>query len=414
MKKCNWIWLDLETTGLDPRAPGARILEVAATLAHDSAEGDMTPFSDFAVNDPVKTTRDQFAAAWAGMSTTDANFVRDMHTYNGLIGACINATRTIEQFDDALVDLARALTCAKRPKDVVIAGDSVHFDLEWIRVHLPKFAACLSHRVYNVSTLKACARTWGAWPERLKKDDAHRAMADVLASLEAAKIFKVDYRARLKLHGPEVPFIHAIDPGIQKGSFVCLGTDGVLRPAKAAPSPADHCTFPTDGSAKGRGVYEHEGVLYLAPDPGPDHELISADEAKRDPRAQYQVWYKATKGWDGWTNINFCQHYQDVLYAFRRPKAKWVACTRTEAHAFGGQARSPGMAWVDFDHKVYPPGGDVVYRVDATRTNELSPVVVLAPDIFRAIPPIKGFALSLAGGRYAIERTLIPVGTYLG
>jgi len=28
-------------------------------------------------------------------------------------------------------------------------------DIDWCRVHLPKFASCLSHRVFDVSVLKA-------------------------------------------------------------------------------------------------------------------------------------------------------------------------------------------------------------------------------------------------------------------
>ena len=171
----NWLWVDLETTGLDPRALSARILEVALVLANDGMTGDLTPMHDFST--VVGATAEDVAHI--------DPYVRTMHTKNGLLSECAASTVTIGEVDDVLLEIAREVTGAERPRGLVLAGFSVHFDLDWIRVHLPKFAGCLSHRVFDVSVLKAAGRAWlpGYDPA---KGEAHRALADVRESLRAA------------------------------------------------------------------------------------------------------------------------------------------------------------------------------------------------------------------------------------
>ena len=67
------------------------------------------------------------------------------------------------------------------------AGSSVHFDLGFIRVHMPRLAKRLSHRVYCVSAVQLFCRSLGmAKPP--KGPEPHRAAADVLASIERAKL----------------------------------------------------------------------------------------------------------------------------------------------------------------------------------------------------------------------------------
>ena len=231
------------------------------------------------------------------------------------------------------------------------------------------------------------------------KDTIIRALTDRVKTLEEREKAGViaDATARIKA-ATRVPIGVAVS-GASKGDVVYVELNG-----------CGNCTFPTDGSAKGRGVYEHNGVLYPVPDPGPDHEICSEAEAKRDPRAQYQIWVPSGSKWDGcWDTIEYCVFDPSRIYALRRPKAKWVACTRAEAHAFGGEVRRPDGSWVPFDK---PIPNDAPYRVDATRTDELSPVVIASVDVFRKMAPFKGMPIS--GGRYVVERATIPVGTYLG
>src|SRR5690606_27766948 len=100
--------------------------------------------------------------------------VRDMHTRNGLLSECMASSTTLEESDEFLHSLCVELTGSDKPRGMVLAGGSVHFDLAWSRVHLPRFASCLSHRVFDVSTLKIAERTYGE-PFDSIKGDRHRA-----------------------------------------------------------------------------------------------------------------------------------------------------------------------------------------------------------------------------------------------
>jgi oligoribonuclease len=172
--KHQFLWLDLETTGLDPRK--CRILEWAVVLAADDRDGDMQPVAQFA-------SVIGLGAEWACEEMDD--YVRRMHTDNGLLAECAASATTLEESEAFLVDLVGG----PDTRGVVLAGASVHFDLAFLRVHMPRFAACLSHRVLDVRALKLAE---GAWGDGLAdtKVVAHRALSDVLVSLSEARVLR--------------------------------------------------------------------------------------------------------------------------------------------------------------------------------------------------------------------------------
>lgn len=178
----NFIWCDLETTGTDPRLPGARILEAAVVLAADDRAGDLSIVDDVSV--VIRATDEDIKAAWASMPLKDATFVHKMHTDNGLLGECAASEFTVEEVDAYLFAWAQEFTGQRKPYGLILAGFSVHFDRDWIRVHMPQFSSCLSHRVFDVSTLKAAARIAidGYDPP---KGNAHRALEDIRESLRS-------------------------------------------------------------------------------------------------------------------------------------------------------------------------------------------------------------------------------------
>lgn len=172
-----FLWLDLETTGLDP-TQGA-LLEFAAVLCED-ARGD-----DFAV---VQQYAGAIHVDDATLAALDiAPRVREMHEANGLWRDVAASTTTLAEVDTFLASVADSLTGGRRAA-VRLAGSSVHFDLAWCRVHLPTFAARLSHRVFDVTTLRAAVDAWAPgkidWPRR----DTHRALPDVLATIAEARV----------------------------------------------------------------------------------------------------------------------------------------------------------------------------------------------------------------------------------
>jgi oligoribonuclease len=180
VNKHQYLWLDIETTGLDPHK--CRILEWAVVLAADDADGDMQPVEQYASVIGIEPS--------ATIPEMD-DFVRKMHNANGLLAECLMSTTTLAESEAFLIELVGG----PETRGVVLAGGSVHFDLGFLRVHMPRFARCLSHRVLDVSTLKAAERTWGdgfADPTVTP----HRALSDVLVSLSEARVIRARRWAR--------------------------------------------------------------------------------------------------------------------------------------------------------------------------------------------------------------------------
>lgn len=174
-----FVWIDLETTGLDPSAPGAAILEWALVLAADDDPDDLAPVECF--SSPVRRKDTATLRGQASLA------VREMHDRNGLWLACASPeAASLADGEAAMLEVVERLTVSPTSR-VTIAGSSVHFDHAWLRVHMPRLAARLSHRVFDVSTLTAAAEYVGGLSRDAMPPPAHRALDDVLGSLALAK-----------------------------------------------------------------------------------------------------------------------------------------------------------------------------------------------------------------------------------
>lgn len=181
------LWLDLETTGLDPSKD--TVLEVAAALVEDGPGGDydfVDVFEAVAHGDVDGGNR-RFRPALSG--DTEDNWINvhagvwQMHSVNGLWAECSKGGHALPVLDQMLADW---LAERGATKNVMLAGFGPHFDLGFIRVHMPRVAKMLHYQLFDVRTLTQATSIW-ARPIERSHPAVHRALPDVVASVEAAK-----------------------------------------------------------------------------------------------------------------------------------------------------------------------------------------------------------------------------------
>jgi oligoribonuclease len=172
------VWFDIECTGLNPRSD--KILEVACGFASLD--------KPFVVVDIQHHWVLQHRAPYTGDEFSEPQYdpvVMKMHADNGLWKECAKSGIGVADVEAELLLLVgpRAADPEERP---VLAGDSVHFDLGFVRAHMPELAKRLSHRVYDVSAVKLFCRSLGM-KKIPKGEEAHRAKGDVLRSIQHAR-----------------------------------------------------------------------------------------------------------------------------------------------------------------------------------------------------------------------------------
>ena len=168
--KGKYLWLDLETTGLDPQFE--RVLECAVVVTG----ADLVPVEGLAFSMVVKPY------GLVGRRQESDPFVQDMHTRNGLWDECAASEHRTRHLETRIIDLIEAVDWQYCRKPV-LAGSSIHFDRSFLAVHLPDVVVRLHHRMLDASALMLAARDVGMPRHPAANPTAHRAMPDVLASI---------------------------------------------------------------------------------------------------------------------------------------------------------------------------------------------------------------------------------------
>lgn len=164
----NLFWLDIETTGLDPRSH--IVLEVAFGVADFKRPYELI---------------DTYQGVVTFNGTDLDPFILDMHTRNGLLEECRNSPNAVGYADIEHEINRRIPTGLARDEMPILAGSSIHFDRSFLQMIMPDVMKRFSHRHYDVSSIKLFCESMGM--PKLPRAQAHRAMADVLESIEHAK-----------------------------------------------------------------------------------------------------------------------------------------------------------------------------------------------------------------------------------
>jgi len=191
------VWIDCEMTGLNPDTEC--LVEIAAVIT-DTELNVMDEGIDLVIKPR------------AGTVEAMGDYVRKMHTDSGLI----NEFKDGLELEDAE---AQVLEYIKKyipsPKTSPLAGNTIGTDRLFISKYMPALDAHLHYRNIDVSTIKELAKRWypRAYFQAPKKDGGHRALADILESIEELKYYRKS--VFVESPGPSTEEAQALAQGIK-------------------------------------------------------------------------------------------------------------------------------------------------------------------------------------------------------
>lgn len=171
------LWVDLETTGLNPREDF--LLEVAAYLTDDTLE----------VVDSYEVVLN-FNWTGLGIPALVGEKVFDIHTKNGLWEDCRRSLMSKRDAEKVILQMLKDAGCERG--QALLGGSTINFDRAWLQEELPRLHDYLHYRNFDVSTLKRTVEFWrpDLLPLTPESNDTHRAGPDIRDSINYAKFYR--------------------------------------------------------------------------------------------------------------------------------------------------------------------------------------------------------------------------------
>ena len=167
------LWLDLETTGVEP---SATILEVGIAA---TGPGPRYEILDNFLEIIRPTEND---AAFENMNS----YVTEMHTKSGLLQDIMFKGSSPADVESRLkLWIDRVLGISEIP--VTLAGSGIHFDRQFIRRDWPWFDTVLTYWNLDVGVLRRFLRTVGISAHIDRDLTPHRALDDVYQHIREAR-----------------------------------------------------------------------------------------------------------------------------------------------------------------------------------------------------------------------------------
>lgn len=172
--KNNLIWIDLEMTGLDVSKD--KILEIAVVVTD---------------KDLALVAEGPSLVIHYSQEILDAmnDWCKKQHGLSGLTEAVQKSTISLNEAESLVCDFLKNY-CIKGQG--ILCGNSVWQDKSFIQRYMPKLDAFFHYKIVDVSSIKELAIRWyPASPySDIKKQDKHRALADIYESIEVLKTYR--------------------------------------------------------------------------------------------------------------------------------------------------------------------------------------------------------------------------------
>ena len=187
MNDSDLVWMDLEMTGLDPKAD--LIIEIATVVTdahlHLLAKG------------PVLAIQ-QSEAVLSGMDEWN----QTTHAQTGLIERVRASTVTQAEAEAVTLDFLREHI---RPGKSPLCGNSICQDRRFLAEHMPELESFLHYRNLDVSSVKELAVRWcPGLASGFGKKGGHRALDDILESIEELKYYR-EHFFNIRVSGSQNP-----------------------------------------------------------------------------------------------------------------------------------------------------------------------------------------------------------------
>ena len=176
MKQSRICMLDLEMSGLDPDKE--RIIEVACFVV----EADLTPVEGAEMCMAVMPDD-------PGVLDTMDDWNTRTHGESGLIRRIREEGVSIAEAEEAVM----ALLKEHMTKGAIIAGNSVHHDMRFIRREMPMVSDYCTFRIIDISSFKELLKRVAPDGPRFYKRSDHTALADARGSLDELKFYVDNY-----------------------------------------------------------------------------------------------------------------------------------------------------------------------------------------------------------------------------
>ena len=112
------------------------------------------------------------------------------HGASGLTKAVLSSNIEMKEAEQSVLAFCQSLI--PMANTAPLAGNSVHADKAFLREQMPQLHDFLHYRIVDVSTIKELGYRW--FPQKMRKQPkkqlCHRAMDDILESIEELKYYK--------------------------------------------------------------------------------------------------------------------------------------------------------------------------------------------------------------------------------
>lgn len=142
-------WIDVETTGLDPHKE--LLLEISLIVTDNALNPVADPVSVLIENDIDGSHLGELPGAAVARRSDD--FIRNMHTTNGLLGDLDNGSGIpLAEADALIADAIRA--AAGEESRPLLGGNSITLDRNFLEVHAPQTYRALHYRSIDVTSVE--------------------------------------------------------------------------------------------------------------------------------------------------------------------------------------------------------------------------------------------------------------------